>query len=97
MSFESRSERSRRSLSSSTKSSKSGTLCEAGCSLGARGGEVVRWGGRPGAVTRASRGPAADLYVELPPSRSHFSGFGKSYHFSCVSPFQFTYPYVVYI
>lgn len=63
----------------------------------ARGGEVVRWGGRPGAVTRASRGPATDLFVELPPSRNHFSGFGKSYHFSCVSPFQFTYPYVVYI
>lgn len=62
-----------------------------------RGSEVVRWGGRPGAVTRASRGPATDLYVELPPSRNHFSGFGKSYHFSCVSPFQFTYPYVVYI
>lgn len=88
LSFE-RSERSRRSVSSGS---------SAGGSAGSHGGEVVRWGGRPGAVTRASRGPATDLFVELPPpSRTHFSGFGKSYHFSCVSPFQFTYPYVVYI
>ncbi|CAH2241226.1 jg3290 [Pararge aegeria aegeria] len=87
LSFATPSERSRRSVSSTSSAG----------SAGSRGGEVVRWGGRPGAVTRASRGPATDLFVELPPSRNHFSGFGKSYHFSCVSPFQFTYPYVVYI
>lgn len=63
------------------------------------GGEVVRWAGRPAAVTRASRGSAAatEIFVEMPPPRTHFAGFGKSYHYSCVSPFQFTYPYVVYI
>lgn len=70
-----------------------------GASSSGGGGEVVRWAGRPAAVTRASRGSAAatDIFVEMPPPRSHFAGFGKSYHYSCVSPFQFTYPYVVYI
>lgn len=97
LSFESRaSERSRRSESSG------GSCSSSAVSRGARsggGGEVVRWAGRPAAVTRASHGVAAatDIYVEMPPPRTHFSGFGKSYHFSCVSPFQFTYPYVVYI
>lgn len=94
LSFESRaSERSRRSESSGSSSSVSrGSRARAG-------GEVVRWAGRPAAVTRASHGVAAatDIFVEMPPQRTHFSGFGKSYHFSCVSPFQFTYPYVVYI
>lgn len=95
LSFETRSsEQSRRSLSSG--SSGSGSMR---CGSRGGGGEVVRWGGRPAAVTRASRGVAAqtDVFVEMPSSRTHFSGFGKSYHFSCVSPFQFTYPYVVYI
>lgn len=66
----------------------------------AGGGEVVRWRGRPAVVTRASRGgasPATEIFVRMPTQSSHFAGFGKSYHFSCVSPFQFTYPYVVYI
>ncbi|CAH2073548.1 unnamed protein product, partial [Iphiclides podalirius] len=74
-------ERSRRSESS-------------GSSGVASASEVVRVGGRPAAVTRASRRVAGDLFVDMPPPRTHFSGFGKSYHFSCVSPFQFTYPYV---
>ncbi|CAG9114575.1 unnamed protein product [Plutella xylostella] len=77
------SSRSPRSLSSSS-----------GGARGSAGGRA----GRPGAVAGASRGGAnSDIYLQLPAQPPHFSGFGKSFHYSCVSPFNFTYPYVVYI